>query len=450
MRRRCYDRYDSLDEAKDHLRTRLIRRYSWPLVITALLVTTAVFSLPPLVSPTSRGVVVSATLRRPVTYYLIAPASNILDTLTLLSPAQYWASLAWCTVVFLVLFTRRRARSDAGITLPGTLRAMIAFLGGAVAIVGITLVAWRPMAALQLADPDLLAVDFHSHTSASHDGRSGFDAERNREWHASSGFDAVYITDHSTFAGALEGGLRNPATAGGGTTLLPGVELRDGKEHPILIGADPNRMRITSPDWKETVVTADGGPTPAILLLSMPGDVLRIPLSETTGPVRVAGIEISDGCPRGMAQAARDRDAIVALANKLHFALVSASNNHGWGRTAPAWSVMRIPGWRALTPVQLDVAIRRTIIERGPDAIDVVARRTAPPADGTLRFTLSGVSVMLMTLRTMDSGERISWLAWSWGLCFISLSRASEARRQRKRAARRHPTAVRSRVDAAA
>jgi hypothetical protein len=385
-----------------------------------------------------------------MTYYLIAPASNVLDTLTLLSPAQYWASFSWCALLFLALFARRRAQSHDRITLAAASRALIAFLGGAVAIVGITLVVWRPMAALQLADPDLLAIDFHSHTSASHDGRSGFDAERNREWHASSGFDAVYITDHSTFDGVLEGRLRNPVIAGGGTTLLPGVELRDGNEHPILIGVDPTRMRITSPEWKKAAVTADGVSTPAILLLSMPGDVLRIPLNETTGPVRLAGIEISDGCPRGMAQAARDRDAIVALASKLHFALVSASNNHGWGRTAPAWSVMRIRGWREMTPVQLDVAIRHTIIERGPDAIDVVARRTTPPAGGTVGLALSGFTISLMTLRTMDSGERISWLAWSWGLCLISLSRARDRRRQRTRAARRQPRTLRSRVDAAA
>jgi hypothetical protein len=103
-----------------------------------------------------------------------------------------------------------------------------------------------------------------------------------------------------------------------------------------------------------------------------------------------------------------------------------------------------------MTPVQLDVAIRRTIIERGPGAIDVVARRTAPPASGTVGLALSGVTISLMTLRTMDSGERISWLAWSWGLGLISLSRARDRRRQRTRAARRQPKTLRSRVDAAA
>jgi hypothetical protein len=199
------------------------------------------------------------------------------------------------------------------------------------------------------------------------------------------------------------------------------VELRDGDEHPILIGVDPKRMRITSPDWKAAAVAADGGPAPPILLLSLPGDILRIPLDETDGAVRVAGIEAADGSPRGMAQAARDRDAIVALAGTLHLALVSASDNHGWGRTAPAWSVMRIPGWRDMTPAQLDIAIRRTIVAEGSHAIDVIARRTAPPPGNVFETAAGGIMVADVMMRTMSLSDRLSWLAWSWVLCFLSL-----------------------------
>ncbi|HEY0419540.1 MAG TPA: hypothetical protein VGC80_08470, partial [Acetobacteraceae bacterium] len=32
-----------------------------------------------------------------------------------------------------------------------------------------------------------------------------------------------------------------------------------------------------------------------------------------------------------------------------------------WAPNAVAWSVLRIPGWRALSPAALDEAIRRTI-----------------------------------------------------------------------------------------
>ena len=412
---------------------------------------TAVFSLPALGDAAHPGAAVLATLRRPIAYYLLAPVSNVLDTLTLLTPTQYWSEFATCAVAFLFLCAARHARSRDGFTAWKAVRGLVAYTGGAIAVAGIALVVWRPMASLQVRDPDLITVDFHSHTSASHDGRSGFDAERNREWHASSGFNVAYVTDHRTFDGALDAQLRNPARAGDGTTLLPGVELRDADEHPILIGVDPRRMRITSPDWKEAAVAADGGPAPPILLLSLPGDILRIPLDETTGPVRVAGIEVSDGSPRGIAQASRDREAVVALADRLNFATVSASDNHGWGRAAPAWSIMRIPGWRAMTPAQLDIAIRRTIIDEGPRAISVVARRTAAPSTTTVGAAIDGIMVAAVMLRTMDPVERISWLAWTWGLGLVAVPlRARDRRKQRRRRGASIRPTVRRAIDAAA
>jgi hypothetical protein len=254
-----------------------------------------------------------------------------------------------------------------------------------------------------------------------------------------------------TFDGALTGAARNPARSGEATVLLPGVELRDGDEHPILIGVDPRRMRITSPDWQGAAVEADGGPVPAMLLLSMPGDILRIPLSETDGPVRLAGIEAADGSPRGIGQAGRDRDAILALAANLHLAVVSASDNHGWGRTAPAWSVMRIPGWRDMTPSELDIAIRRTIITRGSRAIEVIARRTAGQPQNMVAAAAGGIAVASVMLRTMSLPDRFSWGVWSWGICLISLRNARRnSYKRRVRARKRAERELMPAIDAAA
>jgi hypothetical protein len=412
---------------------------------------TAVFSLSPLVDVTRPEASVTASLRTPLAYALFAPISNVLDALTLLSPAQYWATFALCAVAFFGFWTYRRARSRAGFSAMKFVRAALGFIGGTVAVLGIMLVAGRPMASLALADRDLIAVDFHSHTDASHDGRSGFDAESNREWHSSSGFDAAYVTDHKTFDGALSGVAHNPARSGDRTVLLPGVELRDGDEHLILIGVDPARMQITSPDWQDAAVKADGGPAPAMLLLSMPGNILRIPFNETNGAVRLAGIEAADGSPRGMAQSARDQDAILALAGKLHLAVVSASDNHGWGRTAPAWSVLRIPGWRGMTPAELDIAIRQTIVAKGSRAIQVIARRTAPPPRNKVEAVAGGIVIALVMMRTMNFPDRLSWIVWSWGLCLLSLGSArgnmnNLRARSRKRAGRK----LRPVIDAAA
>ena len=412
---------------------------------------TAVFSLSPLVDVNDHGAAARESLRTPLAYDVVAPFSNVLDALTLLTPAQDVATFALCAIVAFALWMRTRGRRRAGFVPCGLPRTTLCFCGGAVAIAGIMLIAIRPMASLALADPDLIAVDFHSHTDASHDGRPGFDPERNREWHSSSGFNAVYVTDHRTFDGALDGLSRNPERAGEGTVLLPGVELRDGDQHPILLGVDPKRMRITSPDWEGAAVEADGGPAPPILLLSLPGNITRIPPSETDGAVRIAGIEAIDGSPRGMAQSARDQDAVIALAEARHLALVSASDNHGWGRTAPAWSIMRIPGWRDMTPAAVDIAIRRTILGQGTRAVKVIARRTAPPPRNRLETAAGGIVVALVMMRTMNVTDRFSWAAWSWGLCFLSLRSARRnANKSRARLKERTVRKLRPAIDVAA
>jgi hypothetical protein len=400
--------------------------------MTAALVVTAVFSLSPLVDLARPASPVTASLRTSLAYELIAPVSNILDALTLLAPVQYWATFALCVIAFFGHWTYRSAQSRAGFVAGRLARAGLVFIGGTIAIVGVMLVATRPMTSLALHDPQLIAVDFHSHTDASHDGRVGFDPERNREWHSSSGFDAAYVTDHRTFDGALSAATRNPARSGDATVLLPGVELRDGDEHPILIGADPKRMRITSADWGKDAVEPQAGPAPPMLLLTVPGNLRRIPAAETQGLVRLAGVEVSDGSPRGMAQTARDRDAILALSGKLHLAILSGSDNHGWGRTAPAWSVLRVPGWRDMTPEKLDVSIRQTIATQGPRAISVIARRTPPLPDNRVEAALGGIPVALNMMRTMSLADRLSWLVWSWGLCLLWLRNARGKRNNRR------------------
>ena len=417
-------------------RLRRVSRYRWPLVITGTLLIAAVFRLSPLVDVANPGAPPSASLHTPFVYDLFAPVSGVLDTITTLTPAQYWATYALCGLCFFATTLFRQRRALGRFSLVWTARSTLAFLAGTVAVIGIMLIAPRPMASLSLHNPDLIAVDFHSHTEASHDGRAGFNAERNREWHRSSGFNAVYVTDHQTFDGALDGEARNPALAGGGTVLLPGVELRHGAEHLLLIGVDPQRMKITSPDWKGAAVEADGGAVPAMLFFSIPGDISRIAPDDLTGAVRLAGIEASDGCPRGLAQAASQRDSILSIAQRHGLAIIAGSDNHGWGRASAAWSVLRIPGWRGMSPKQLDVEIRRTILTRGTQAIQVVSRRSAPPAHNRVEATLAGLTVGIVMARTMSWSERLSWSAWSWGICLLSL-RLARRNRGRLRALKR-------------
>ncbi|HJQ53020.1 MAG TPA: hypothetical protein VJ825_04160 [Gemmatimonadaceae bacterium] len=395
-----------------------LRRWSWPIAFSTVLAVSSIFPLAPLIDLSNPDALPAGTLHFPIAYHLLAPASVTLDTLTLLAPSQYLGTLGLGAIACIVCVALRSS-SRGGRVSRRLLTLVFRLVFGALGLAELALVARRPMASLTLPDPELLAVDFHSHTSASHDGRPSFGAEENREWHSSAGFAAAYVTDHRTLEGAASGANGNPGLAGRGTTLLPGVELRDGDEHPILIGIDPMRTRITSDDWQPALIGRDNDPTPAVLLLSLPGDLLRVPPEMIGGRVRVAGIELSDGSPRGIAQAGRDREMIRTFATRSRVATVSGSDNHGWGRTAPAWSVMRIPGWKTMTPTELDVAIRRTLIAEGSRAVQVVARRSAPIPETTAGVVISGFAVGVVLLRTMSVADRISCCLWCWTLCAL-------------------------------
>jgi hypothetical protein len=89
-----------------------------------------------------------------------------------------------------------------------------------------------------------------------------------------------------------------------------------------------------------------------------------------------------------------------------------------------------------MTPAQLDVAIRATILTEGVRSVQVISRRSDLPARNKLEAGFGGFTVGLLMVRTMNWKERLSWIAWSWGLCFVSL-RGARRNRNRLRALKR-------------
>lgn len=356
-------------------------------------------------------------------YRIFAPISNLFDALTLLSVPQIVSTFAFVLVVAAIIrIVSSRSRSLSGrpaFSAISHLRFFANVLGALLAISGIALLSARPMASISVEDPDVVAVDFHSHTSASHDGRPMFTPEQNREWHRRAGFDVAYVTDHHTFAGANAAMLANPASGEDGVVLLPGLEYRDEDEHVLALGLDPRRTDPQRREWHPMTESQRGTGTdfgePALLILCLPGDVDKIPADEEIGIARLAGIEISDGSPRGLQQGAADFPAIRALARKLNLALVSGSDNHGWGNAAAAWTLLRIPGWRRMPPDVLDASIRRTLRTRGNLATRVVGRRL-PPNGSPTAIALTAPMIAIGITRDTGWEERFSWMAWTWGI----------------------------------
>ena len=366
----------------------MIRSFRGPLAVAAVVALSTLVAVPALRDATTHQTFPPATLHHPPGYLIGAPLFGLWDTLSLLTVTQHYAVLATLIVLYAAcrLVAARATRphlAREALFAVAALAALLAFYAAAALIP-------RPMAAIRLASPDLVAVDFHSHTNHSHDGWSLFTAARNRAWHEAGGFDAAYITDHYIWAGVDEALPANPARAGDRTVLLSGMEVRLRDRHTNIPG---------------------------------PLDQI-VPLGPGT-PAGVIGVELSDGAPRGLEQVREQRGEILALADAMDLAVVAGTNHHGWGRTVAAWSVMRLPGWRDMSPDRLGSAIEGALHRERRRAVTVIERRV-PYHDGSAVKLAATVPLLLWShFRTLNPWQRVSWLAWSaiWAAVRVRTSR---------------------------
>lgn len=382
------------------------------------------------------------TMVQPAAYLTVAPLARVLDELTLLDDRQHVALLvAWLALaVTLGIRAACRARRKglfAAARAGGRVAGQHALLMLGLYLVGGLLP--RPMIALVPRDPDVLLVDFHSHTERSHDGRWGFTVEHNRRWHEGGGFHAAYITDHQTMEGwqalATRGQLARsshdiqeatffPGASSlppVGTTLLPGIESVVPGAHLNLLGVRREHAGLFSHRRNlDTVQHANmEASDQPLALLTLPFDLGRA----ATRPPRLHAIELTSAAPKGLRFARQHRARIVALADSLGVALVSASNHHGWGSTVASWTALRLPGWRALDALELDRSIRASLQAR-PRDVTVVERRRL---EGWSQAHVAATAPRFLwhVLRSATPAERLAAMGW-----ILLLSRVVTLRRR--------------------
>ena len=397
--------------------------------MTAAILLAALFPAAPLRDLATGARVDDAVLVRPASYVLLAPLSDVLDTLTALTPSQHVA----LAIALAAVFAGWRAARRPSLAVRRSVVVELRTAGGAalvyVALYAAMIAAPRPMVALRLRDPALLSIDFHSHTNASHDARAGFSVAANRDWHRRAGFDAAYVTDHHSFRGVAEALLTNPVRAGDGTMLLPALEAAYQKEEVIILGSAHDAGTAPVRQWAggHTPLDADAG-----LVLTLPGAVATF---VTTGvrQSRLLGIELSDASPRGIAESDAKRSAIIALGHTIGAALLTGSDNHGWGRSAIAWSVMSIPGWRAMSADTLDARIRATLRSDGLRAARPLGRARVSSAGGPVACAATAPAVAWLMVRTLSWPERLAWLGWIWTVAALVYLGDRLRRRERRR-----------------
>ena len=390
-----------------------------PVAVASAVVVSTFFAAPALWDAATHLPVPFASLELPWPYLVGAPLFGLWDSMTNLTMSQHIAVVAW--LVGLYLLCRALAPRGRGSLLR---RAVFEVGRGALALafllafyaVGVYLP--RPMTGISLDGPNLVAVDFHSHTNHSHDGEKFFTASKNRAWHEAAGFGAAYVTDHYTWAGVDDAAPDNPNRAGERTVLLSGAELRL-RNHPTNVLGDRERYVFAlDSTWHHldpdslAAAQARGAPRPA-MLYTIPGPLDAIVPWTPASPAGVVGVELSDGSPRGLEQSRAERSRILATADLMDLAVVAGSNLHGLGRTAVAWSVMDVPAWRNMTPARLGEAIETTL-HRDRRSATVVVERRMPYHDGSyLRLAATLPWLLWEHFRMLAPAERVSWLAWA-------------------------------------
>jgi hypothetical protein len=394
------------------------------------------------------GSIPEAHLDLSLGYLAIAPISDIFDTLSLLGARQHIALLVSLLLIYAALRFRRVRGARTLTSIAPPIRDTIAreagyvglFLLGIVVVYSAAVAAPRPMAALVATPSDVLLVaDFHAHTKYSHDGRPGWDPADVRAWHRAAGFDAAYISDHRTVQGAELGIADNPPEAGQGTMLLQALEVGWQGEHVNILNANRFYKGLTTPDLRDVdpqalaLASLLAGREPMIIE-TLPGRLDKLVVAKGPGTAGVRAIELVDGSPRGLDQTRIMRSRIVHLADSLNLAMVAGSDNHGWGRAAPGWTLLIVPGWRGMKTDSLGFSIERSLRE-GKEATRVVERRIAGELNsgGVLELVLTLPMVTWSMLTTLSVDERVMWVVWAWLLVVAARLTSSWRRRRRLR-----------------
>jgi predicted metal-dependent phosphoesterase TrpH len=408
-----------------------------PVLITALVLGTAFFAQVPLRDAATHGDVSGMRLAISRKFSILAPFCTLLDMQALLTVPQHIALLVTLLVGYVVWRTVAFLRGSTWPVWRHELGGMaLTVLLAPVLLLLVNVLVPRPMSRLQVDDPDVVVVDVHAHTSSSRDARPDWTPDRVRRWHAESGFHVAYITDHKRFGGAMDALLSNPVRAGDGVVLLSGLEMRSAGQHVNVLSMTlAESTYVVHSDHIVKGIRLQDGRAP-LIVQTIPYDMRRFSGPGQDSLPRTMALEINDGAPKGLTFGLTRHATLLRLADSLNLALVAGSDNHGWGNTASGWTLVKVPGWRELTPMELAVKLEQTLAT-GRASTQVVERRT--PLLLTVPQLALTVPVMLVSAaRGLTPPERVSWVVWGWSVLLVRLSirRAAHLSLARARLAR--------------
>jgi hypothetical protein len=402
------------------------RLLSIPIAASLAVLVAGLFAVAQVRDAVTLGEVSGVHLVKPMGYVLLAPLSGVLDAISLLSARQHIAGLLGLLGLWsLWRFAWPRATRNGWRDTVTSFAVLLACI--MVTYASATLLP-RPMAFLTAADPDTMRIDFHSHTRFSRDARQTFSVEDNRAWHRAGGYDAAYVTDHKALAEAQLSHANAVRSSRGDVILLPGIEADWMGEHVGVLGPERAIRDMLSPDLRDldtrrfTAGSHRYACNPVLIWNHPRAEQLeKLPIANCGATVGVRAIEIANGAPHGMDLVRRKRQQIVELARKHDLALMSGTDNHGWGYVAPNWTLLRLRNWRDLNSNELSTRIENAIRERGFSATRVVERTTVDPGVSTAAVALTILIVPWRVLTTLSTEERLMWIGWIWAIAGVGL-----------------------------
>ncbi|MGH7751557.1 MAG: PHP domain-containing protein [Gemmatimonadales bacterium] len=370
-----------------------LHRFRIALALTALMLAAQFMFWLPALTELGDASAAPPQLSIPILYLLFAPLSNLLDFLTFLTVGRAAAliiGLAAGYAAWRYLRGRGRPVRVAEEVKLGLKRALsLVVLAVAAAFLP------RPVPRLDVPE-QLLVVDYHTHTSASHDGYwSVAAADR---WHRRQGFDAWFVTEHNRAS--------PEATAPRQTAPLPGIEVSVYRLHVIGLGGGDSINRTPFVRDARSAL----GVFPAlhaqnrVTILSLPEYWRNY--WETLDALVTAGadgLEIVNCAPKALNFSNVWRESAVETALWHRLLVVGASDYHGLGQVTCVWNLVEVSR-DSLLPM----------LRRRPNGLStnrVVARTLAVTEYPTWLTAIAGPWTIW---RTASLPEAAVWLLWIW------------------------------------
>jgi hypothetical protein len=350
---------------------------------------------------------------------VLAPLYTLWDGVAMLSLSRLHGFLLGLALLYILWRIVRLVLLHRRFSFRGEFRSLMVSLAALAFFIGGGLVSHRPMVKLVGRGPNMAAVDFHSHSNASHDVKGTamgrFDTRKNLQWHQRAGFDAVFLTDHNTTAGLVP--TDEPVA------LCRGREVSAWRAHIVLLGGDLESVRGPyRRDWAGLVqLLADADSTYGSLSVASLPQYERYHWGRLDSLVDAGldGFEIVNPSPKANELTRARRDSVIDLARHRDKFVVGVSDHHGWGATSMVWSLVRVPEGRE--DVELCTGVMESLQEGFP-AVTVIERHRLRPDDWWPNW-LTPLAVLWETWRGMGWEMTLGWLAWIWAFWLVGRTR---------------------------